>query len=299
MELSAQLRQITDLPSTYRRNDAVYAQLMAAFSAALTLGTFSNRELLSQTDYQQTGNGWIDVWGDLPGLSRRFQESDGTYHARIPNMILAPRDSAVAIELWLQSIEGVIGSVVENLPNWGYTVNLPATLTISQIQQIVNDLAYVRPAGMPFTVKITTGGTYLNTVNYFGPTADSAVLATSDGFIIGATPAPIAVTGPAPWNFGGRITGAWLTPMSSPKTYLGTVNYLGVSKYITTRMVQSPPSPIAVFSPIPWNFGGRVTGAWLASRRSAQSISISAATNNQLSLLPDLLMVDPTINQPG
>ncbi len=277
MDLYPQFRQITDLPLTFLRNDQTFKQLMAAFSAALTLGTSANRELLNNANYQNTDNGWIDVWGDLAGISRRFQESDNSFKPRLPNMLLAPRDSPAAIELWLSIIEGVSGTVTQKLPAWGYTVNLPATLTTPQVQQIINDLAYVRPAGMPFNVDIATGGTFLDTVNYLGPaqskTAGSGQL----------------VLTRSPWNFGGRVTGSWLTASGSVKTFVGTVNYLGASKYFTQRLI--PARRLQ-----PWNFGGRVTGAWLASKKQVSTFNISAATNNQLSLLPDLLMVDPTLN---
>lgn len=288
MDLYPQFRQITDLPPTFLRNDQVFKQLMAAFSAALTLGTSANSSLLTNTNYQNTDNGWIDVWGDLAGISRRFQESDNSFQPRLPNMLLAARDSAVAIELWLQIIEGVTGTVVEKLPAWGYTVNLPASLSNAQVQQIINDLAYVRPAGMPFNVNISTGGTYLDTVNYFGPAQ------TIPGS--GATE-----TVRAPWNFGGRATGSWFSPSPfnyqfgpqfgsvSGLTFLGTVNYFGSSDYSVKRSV-----PVTLLQP--WNFGGRVTGAWLASKKAASAFSIPCATDNQISLLPDLLMVDPTLN---
>lgn len=291
MDLYPQLRQITDLPPTFLRNDQTFKQLMAAFSAALTLGAESNKSVLANTNYQATDNGWIDVWADLAGISRRFQESDNSFKPRLPNMLLAARDSPVAIELWLQLIEGVVGTVTQKLPAWGYTITLPATLTNSQIQQIVNDLAYVRPAGMPFNIDISTGGTYLDTVNYLGPqtlqTAASGQLETVR----------------SPWNYGGRVTGSWMVSLSpfspafgpqfgggSGLTFVGTVNYFGASRYFAQRR-----SPIRVRQP--WNFGGRVTGAWLASRKQGTSFNIPCATNNQISLLPDLLLTDPTLNQ--
>lgn len=278
MNIYPQFRQITDLPLTFLRNDDTFKQLMAAFAAALTLGTYGNRQLLKNTIYQQADGGWLDVWGDLPGIPRHFQESDELYQPRLPNMLLAPRDSAVAIELWLQNIELVIGTVSETLPNWGYTVNLPATLTASQVQQIINDLAYVRPAGMPFTIKNTTGGTYLNEVNYFGP-------------ILSRSASGQVQTVQSPWNFGGRVTGSFFVASGAvATTYLGTVNYYGSSKYFIQRLI--PPTLAQ-----PWNFGGRVTGAWFASIDTYSGVSIPSATNNQISLLPDLLMVDPTLNQ--
>ncbi len=278
MDLYPQFRQITDLPSTFLRNDQVFKALMAAFSAALTLGTSANISLLTNTNYQNTDDGWIDVWGDLAGISRRFQESDNSFQPRLPNMLLAARDSSVAIELWLQIIEGVIGTVAEKLPAWGYTVNLPATLTAAQIQQIINDLAYVRPAGMPFSITVSTGGTYLDTVNYLGA-AQPKVAGSGQVEIVRS-----------PWNFGGRVTGSWITSVAgSGNTYAGTVNYLGASRYFSQRLI-----PATVLQP--WNFGGRVTGAWLASKKQSTSFDIPCATNNQLSTLSDLLLTDPTMN---
>jgi hypothetical protein len=213
-------------------------------------------------------------------------------------MLLAPRDSPVAIELWLQIIEGVIGTVSQLLPNWGYTVNLPSTLTTAQLQQIIYDLAYVRPAGMPFNIASRTGGTYLDTVNYYGPAFPQAVLETSGGEVIVTSTSETEIL-PSPWDFGGRVTGSFLKDASGPETYLGTVNYYGPAVYTAPRVVSVPGVPIDVIMLLPWDFGGRVTGAYLASEKSSSGIDIPCATNNQQSLLPDLLLTDPTLNSAG
>jgi hypothetical protein len=280
MDFYPQLRQIIDLPATFTRDqDTTWQKLMASFAAALTLGSSSNLAVMQQTNFLQAINGWIDVWGGLPGIQRRFQEPDAVYQQRLLNMILAARDSSVAIELWLGAVEGVSGQVSTNYPAWGYTVNIPDTLTPLQLQRIVNDLAYVRPAGMPFKLQASTGGTYLNTVNYFGP-----IKTLSPGT------SGVVDNVPTPWNYGRRAMGSWLiNPSGSATSFVGTINYLGSRSWTTPRFV--PTSALH-----PWNFGGRVTGAWFASKITISGSGISAATNNQLSTLPTLLLTDPTIN---
>lgn len=221
MQIYPQLQQLLDVPATFRRPSQAYFQLMASIAAALTTATQAESALTDQELYQNAIAGWIDVWGDLAGINRRVSEADPVFSARIPEMLLAARDSAVAIETWLQTVEGIpgIGTVFEKVGTWGYTVYLPATLSTSRLVQVIHDLAWVRPAGMPFNAQAAAGATFLNTVNYFG------------------------------------------------------ANKPG----------------------IPWQ-GGRVTGAYLVFKSNLTTFSVPASTNNQVSLLPDLMLTDPTLN---
>lgn len=290
------LSRLNDLPATFRRPDLAYNQLMSSVAAALTLLTEADTALLNQTDYNNSTAGWIDVWGDLPGILRRAGEADDTFHARLPAMLLAWRDSAVAIQTWLRTVENTASIVVENLPVLGYKISVPATLPPATIDQIIKELAYVRPAGVPFNFYVQTGGTFLGTVDYYGATISKTEIALLPGPAVigslGVATQPVS-TG---WAFGGRVTGAYLSKGLSPgKTFLGTVNYYGARRYLQQRPVYSGPIPIIALVRLPWQ-GGRVTGSYLASTSQSGAPKVPAATNNQLSALPDLLLTDPTLN---
>jgi hypothetical protein len=251
MNIFEALQQILDVPTTFKRPDLTYDQLMASIAAALTLLSASNTAQLDETSYDDASAGWIDVWGALGGIPRRTGEADDVFHARTPNMLLAWRDSVVAIRTWLKVVENLPNTqVVENLPRLGYTVTVPATLTPNRLKQILTDLAWVRPAGMPFNFVSATGGTYLTTVNYCS-------VATS---ALGTAPTPMDFV--VAEDDGSPPTTPFLIEISGRD---------GVSK-------------------------GRVTGAYLASTVKTAGFGPHAATDNQPSLLPDILLTDPTIN---
>lgn len=173
--------QLNDLPSTYKRPGAPYTNFVEAIASALLLYTQASDGLFAQTDFNLAANGWIDVWGSLAGIPRRLNESDTVYKNRIRNMVLSHHATPISIVDWLRIVENVNGSVTENLPAIGYQITLPPTLLVPQIKQIIVDLAYVRPAGVPFKVVQESGNTFLNTVNYLGgaPRVTGAYLAGS------------------------------------------------------------------------------------------------------------------------
>jgi hypothetical protein len=170
VQLYDQLNQLIDVPATFRRPTLIYQQIFSALAAGLTLLTESSNAVIDQTTYQNTIAGWIDVWADLAGILRRTDEGDGVFQARVPDMLLAARDSIVAIQTWLAQIENLPTSLVIETPSpsIGYSVTLPGTLTPQKIIDVSKNLAWVRPAGVPFNFSSRSGGTYLNTVNYLG-----------------------------------------------------------------------------------------------------------------------------------
>ncbi len=168
MQLYNAKQQLLDLPPAFRRGNRPFDQLITALAAALTLTLQSTASLITQTNFINAVAGWIDVWGDLAGIQRRPNESDAVFQPRIPNMLLAARDSAVAIQTWLELVENIAGVVTENLPSIGYSVSVPASTLPQRLQQIVRNLAYVRPAGVPVAFFTFSGGTYLDTVDYLG-----------------------------------------------------------------------------------------------------------------------------------
>lgn len=169
---------VNDLPTTFKRVGDPYTQWIDALCAGLLSFTQSYDSLLDQLDFDNAAYGWLDVWGSLAGIPRRPNESDSLYHPRIRNMILAWRTTPVAIITWLAKIEQIDALLSEDLPDAGYQIQLPATLTDQQIQNILDTLAYVRPAGVPFRLLSVAGGTYVSTVNYLNaPRTTGAYLA--------------------------------------------------------------------------------------------------------------------------
>jgi hypothetical protein len=168
MNFSAIQRQLNDLPPTFKRLGSPYGQWVDSLTALLALFCQGVDGLMAQLSFPAARYGWLDTWGTLLGIQRRPNEADSIYQARIQYTLLSWRANAVAMQNWLSNVEMVAGEVNENLPSVGYTVVLPPTLTSAQIAQIIADLAYVRPAGVPFNVLTQSGGTYLGTVNYMG-----------------------------------------------------------------------------------------------------------------------------------
>jgi hypothetical protein len=168
MNFSAVQTQLSDLPTTFKRQATPFTQWLDALAAALTTFTAALDGLVLQTNFPSAQYGWVDVWGTIFGVQRRSNEPDSTYIARIQNTVIAAHVTPVAMLLWLSVIEGITAQLADSPVAVGYTLTLPSTLSTAQINAILLNLAYVRPAGMPFAVHVEAGGTYLNTVDYIG-----------------------------------------------------------------------------------------------------------------------------------
>lgn len=210
MDFLSIVNQLDDIPQTFRRPGTPYTWLIDSLATALYLMCQASDSLQAQYNFLTSTNGWIDVWGDLCGITRNLNESDVVYLPRIQNTLLAWRDSAVAIEKFLQVAENIQATVLEQNPV-GYKLLFPYLTDINRITQAVLDLKYVRPAGVPFTV-FSEIGTYLNTVDYYGKLGTTFTLSSSGSSTIGGFSVYVLGTlsniiKPVPV---GRVTGEYL-----------------------------------------------------------------------------------------
>ena len=167
MDFAAVLAQLNDLPSTFSRSGAPYTQIIDSLASQLSLYTNGTDKILLQLNFANALGGWLDTWGLILDLPRQISEPDSHYALRITETVLAWVGTVPAIQAWLNMFAPG-GTIVENVGAVGYVVNLPATLTASQIQAFFFTLIRIRPAGVPFTVNQIAGGLYLNTVNFLG-----------------------------------------------------------------------------------------------------------------------------------
>lgn len=167
MDQAKVLAAINDLPSTFKRDaDTTYLQFIDALTAALFRMTNAADGITSQLTIGNASGGWLDLWGMLFGLPRRANEADSTYFARITITLTGGAGPVQCMLNWVFTAWGLVIAITENLPSVGYVITFPATVSTVQIGQIIQGLAQIRPAGVPFTVVISNIGTYLDTVNY-------------------------------------------------------------------------------------------------------------------------------------
>lgn len=214
MDFGTVQQNLNDLPGTFKREGAPYTQWVDALTTLLFFFTNAADSMIAEaTDFAAAQFGWADVWGEVFQIQRLPNEGTPTYKQRIKNILTANHVTPLAMTSWLNVINQVNGLIIENLPNVGYNITLPAGLTSTRVQQIIAGLGMVRPAGVPFTVNTLGIGTYLDSINF-----------------------------------------------------------------LNTE---------------------RVTGSYLSGGTSNIGLTISAGTNNSVPLIPDLLFVDPTINNPA
>ena len=159
--------QLNDLPSTFKRPGAPYTQIVDAWTTALTLFTAGVDGTVSQQVFANALDGWIDCWGLLFGIQRQPNEANASYSARISETVLAWVGTLPAMQVWI-NLFAPGGSISENLPNLGYNLTLPPHLTYSQISYFLKTLAWIRPAGVPFTLVTFIDDLYLGTINFLG-----------------------------------------------------------------------------------------------------------------------------------
>lgn len=166
MNITDVAARLADLPRAFRRDDPTFALVEQSLAVGVARYTTAADGVMAQTQFLQATGRWLDVWANLFGVPRRNGEGDGALKARILATLSGQRSTVVAIEQFLQYSFGVAGTVSESLPTIGWTLAVPNTSI--PIATITRALGQVRPAGVPFNTGVSTSGSYISTVNYFG-----------------------------------------------------------------------------------------------------------------------------------
>lgn len=168
MDFPAILARLNDLPNTFKRQGPPYTQQMDSIARALALFTISADATIQEAHaFSVNLDGWLDVWGLLWGVPRQQNEANSSFSTRITRTVLAWVGTLPAIQAWID-FYAPSGSVTENLPTVGYTIILPQSMTLTQIQNFLISLNRIRPVGVPFTVSQVGGGVFLGTDEFIG-----------------------------------------------------------------------------------------------------------------------------------
>lgn len=169
MDFGSVLAQINRLPLTYLRPGTTFAAMQASKAAALMRYANASDALVDQLTFSKATGVWLDVWGKLFGIPRNPQESDDTYSTRISGTLVAGRTTPVAMAIYLNVALGINATITEDLVNTAWKLQFSAPITAAQYNQIMANMAFVRPAGVPSTAFVgAEGGLYTGTVNYLG-----------------------------------------------------------------------------------------------------------------------------------
>lgn len=161
--------RLADLPSTYTRPGPNYQRLDLSRAAELFRYTNGADGVIEQLNFSQAVGPWLDVWGKLFVIPRNTNESDDSYHTRILFTLLAGRVTPNAILLYLLNTIGAAPNLVENFPQCEFRLVFTQPLTTAAFEAVAQNLASVRPAGVPFLpFEVLQGGSYLGTVNFTG-----------------------------------------------------------------------------------------------------------------------------------
>lgn len=193
MEFDEVASTLNDVPFTFKRKNQTFLQFMDALTSALARMTQAADGATSQLVFAEAAAGWLDLWGLLLGTPRLLNEADSHYYNRL---IVTFRGGAGPVQVmydWLFAAWGINVVITENLPEVGYQLLFPASVSPVQITQICIGLKQVRPAGIPFSTAIANVGTYLDTINYFNASRVT-------GQYLGGGSTPIYVTLPVTTN---------------------------------------------------------------------------------------------------
>jgi hypothetical protein len=181
---------LNDLPATFRRPGNPFLQYIDALVSALTRGGIAADGVAAEgTDFSQAQYGWLDTWGLLFNIARQQNQRDANYSNQIAYTVNVSGGPPVQIIRWLSVVFGITVEISENIPGVGYSLLFPPVVTTPQLVAMILSIAYVRPAGVPFTVLVESGGgagggagTYLTTINFLdAPRAAGAFLAGGSG----------------------------------------------------------------------------------------------------------------------
>lgn len=167
MDFEAVQAALNDLPLTFKKLTTPYTQIIDVQTASLSIFTEGVDGTMTQPVFANAYGGWLDVWGLVFGVQRLTDEGDAAYAARIQWLLLAWVGTVPGLQALLDLLAPG-GSVTENLPTVGYSIELPSAMTLQQIGAFFLLIQYIRPAGVPFTVSQVRGGLFLGTIVFMG-----------------------------------------------------------------------------------------------------------------------------------
>jgi len=172
MNFSDVTKILQSLPTTYQRSGNDFQAWQNSLAGGITRFTESIDNTSAQMQFFEASGNWLNLWGKLLGVIRNPSESDTAYRARIVGTMLAWRGTPNGIVSYLALAMGLTATVAEAFPAVGWTLNLaPGTsLTPAQKTQLASNLAFVRPAGVPYSVRTVTNGLFLGTGNFLNTT---------------------------------------------------------------------------------------------------------------------------------
>lgn len=171
MKLNQIIPQLNDLPTTFRRFDTTYPQLIDSVAVGFATYTDGADEIsVESNSFASARYGWLDVWGLLFNIPRNSNEADYNYRNRIHATLLAWVGTLPAIVNWGQLILNQSITVTEN-DGLGYVISVSSTLSPMQLAAFVQSLARIRPAGVPFQLVSQTSSLYLDTINFLDSAA--------------------------------------------------------------------------------------------------------------------------------
>ncbi len=166
MDFQAVKARLDDLPRTYTRLGPGYQAFDLSQTAALFRYTNASDGVVNQLNFIQARGPWLDAWGKLFVIPRNVNESDDAYQNRITMTLLAGRCTPVALLIYLQSL-GITATIAEDFVNASYHIQFTAPLTSQGFASLAQNLAAVRPVGVPFLpFQVLQGGLYLGTVDF-------------------------------------------------------------------------------------------------------------------------------------
>jgi hypothetical protein len=163
---------LNSLPSGYLRTGSAFAAWQNSLTAASVRFTGGVDAITAQTSFGAAVGHWLDVWGRMLGVLRNAGESDSDYRNRISLTLLSWRGTVVGIESYLELAMGLSAVVSESFPAVGWALNIQVGYALSAAQKSILgvNLAFVRPAGVPYTLNEVSGGLFLTTGNFLSGT---------------------------------------------------------------------------------------------------------------------------------
>lgn len=168
MDFLTVLSRLENLPSTFLRDDNTFGAWENSQAFQLSEYTQGVDALALQANFSNSSGNWVDVWGELFGIPRNNNEATSTYKTRISTILQFPISTVFAVEQYSSTFWGQPITVTESTSGVGYTILLPSNIDTSQINTYLDNLAKVRPAGVPFLVSQNLETSFLNTISYVG-----------------------------------------------------------------------------------------------------------------------------------
>ena len=162
---------IADFPNSFKRPGSIFRAIQIALALPLANYTTASDALANSLVITNASNRTLEWLGEAWGIQKLSTETYIQYRKRILAIYSGLYGAANGIETFLLSAFNLtaqvsIASIGDSGAGYNVVFQNSAIASPVNAQEIIDQLKWIRPAGVPFLAYYYASGLYLGTINY-------------------------------------------------------------------------------------------------------------------------------------